>query len=840
MASRFLVVPFLSMSTLLSRGTQLAHYRISMQLGAGGMGKVYLALDTKLDRKIAIKILPSEVATDTDRMRRFVQEAKAAAALNHPNIAHVYEIGEASGHQFIAMEFIDGTTLREKIYAENKALPKLLRYLEQVAEALSKSHEAGIVHRDLKPDNIMITRDDHVKVLDFGLAKLIEPQNPSITSTGTNSDVATVPLGQLSTSGTVIGTVGYMSPEQAQALSKEIDHRSDIFSFGCILYEATTKSKAFVGKDALETLYKIVHEPTPQIKDVNPDVTPELQRILRRCLAKDKEERYQSMKDVAIELRELRRGLDPDLAGGQRSSSQETERSGHATAVSAHTANQSAVVKYIKEYKWIFALVLIAAALTSVLIYYFRQPKTVTALDSIAVLPFVNQNNDANVDYLCDGLTESIINSFAKLSQIKVASRASVFRYKGREVDPLSVGKELGVSAVLTGRLSQHGDDLLVSAELLDVRDNKQLWGDQYTQPVSSLMEMQRRIANEITTSLQLKLTGAEEKNITKHYTEDVEAYQSYLKGRYYWSKRTEDGAKKAIDYYSEAIKKDPNYALAYTGLADAYCSLGFSFDVGSMPPRDAMPRSKEAALKALELDNTLSEAHTSLAMINLLYDWDWPSAEREFKRAIDLDPNNANAHHWYSHYLLPMGRIDESLTESNRALDKAPLDLILNVHLGWHYLYTRQYHLAAEQFKKALEMDPNYAVAHRYLGLTYEQTGKPTEALAELQQALALVKQNNDIEAEVGHALALGGKKAEAERVINRLLALSKDHFVSSYDVACIYAGLNDHDQAIEWLGKALQERSDFLVYLKVDPRFDSLHEDPRFKKIAQTVGLP
>ena len=830
-----LVVRIPSMSSPLSPGTKLGHYEILKRLGAGGMGEVYLAQDTKLDRKVALKILPSEVAMDSDRMRRFVQEAKASAALNHPNIAHVYEISEASGHHFIAMEFIDGTTLREKIYSERNLLPKLMRYLQHVAEALSKSHEAGIVHRDLKPDNIMVTHDDHVKVLDFGLAKLIEPKIPSITAGGTNSDVATIPLAQLSTSGVVIGTVGYMSPEQAQG-EKDIDHRSDIFSFGCILYEALTKTKVFAGKDVLEALYKIVHEPTPQIKDVNPNSPPELQRILRRCLAKDKNERYQSMKDVAIELKEIRRELDPNLVGGQGSGGQDTHTIDRATTVSSGASMAAG----IKQHKLIIALVLFAAVLTLFAVYYFRQQNNSTSIDSIAVLPFVNQNNDTNVDYLCDGLTESIINSLAKLSEVKVASRSSVFRYKGKEVDPLKIGKELGVSAVLTGRLSQRGDDLLVSAELLDVRDNKQLWGDQYSQPVSSLLSMQRTIANEITRNLQVKLTGAEEKNVGKHYTEDVDAYQAYLKGRYYWSKRTEEGATKALDYYTQAIKKDPNYALAYTGLADAYCSLGFSFDVGSLPTREAMPKAKEAALKALELDNSLSEAHTSLAMINLLYDWDWPSAEREFRRAIDLDPNNANAHHWYSHYLLPMGRTQESLAESKLALEKGPTDLIQNVHLGWHYLYTRQYQLASEQFKKTLELDSNYVQAHRYLGLTYEQTGQPEQALQEFQKALALVKQNNDIEAEIGHALAVANKKAEAERVLNRLQALSKERFVSSYDVACIYVGLGDHDKAIEWLEKALEERSDFLVYLKVDPRFDSLHEDVRFKKIAQTVGLP
>ncbi|HEY6121822.1 MAG TPA: protein kinase [Pyrinomonadaceae bacterium] len=825
---------------MLSPGTRVGRYEILSQLGAGGMGEVYLAQDNVLDRRVALKVLPSSVAADQDRMRRFVQEAKAAAALNHPNIAHVYEVGESEGIHFIALEYIDGRTLGDCIKRSETNLPKLLKYLQHVAEGLAKAHESGIVHRDLKPDNIMVSRDDHVKVLDFGLAKLVEPQHPSIASIGTTSEVATVPLAQLSTSGVVIGTVGYMSPEQAQGKTKEIDQRSDIFSFGCILYEAITGAKAFQGKDVLDSLHKIVHEPAPLIKDITPAAPSELQRILRRCLAKDREDRYQTMKDVAIELKEVRRDLDSATAHSGTSQEVAAAIKKTATTVPAAT-NFSNVGHVIKRHKLaLFSLVMLVLALAVVYLYYLRRPASGTSIDSIAVLPFVNQNNDANVDYLCDGLTESIINSLAKLPQVTVVARSSVFRYKGKDVDPIAVGKELGVGAVLTGRLSQRGDDLFVSAELIDVHQNKQLWGDQYSQPVSSLLTMQRRIASEITSNLQVKLSGIDEKNVTKHYTDDVEAYQLYLKGRYYWSKRTEEGATKAIEYYTQAIKEDPNYALAYTGLADAYCSLGFSFDVGSLPPREAMPKAKEAALKALELDNTLSEAHTSLAMINLLFDWDWVGAEREFKRAIELDPKNANAHHWYSHYLLPLGRTEESLAESKRALENGPLDLILTVHLGWHYLYTRQYQLAAEQFNKALEMDPNYVQAHRYLGLTYEQTGHYEEALAALQKALDLVKQNADIEAELGHAFAVANKRAEAQRVLDRLLVISKERFVSSYDVATIYAGLGDREKALALLDKAVEERSDLLVYLQVDPRFDALHKDPGFIKIVQKVGLP
>ena len=803
---------------MLSPGTRLGKYEILSQLGAGGMGEVYLARDHVLDRQLALKVLPLSVASDALRMQRFIQEAKAAAALNHPNIAHVYEVAEIDGVHFIAFEYIDGETLNACIKKGDSNLLSLLKYLQHVADALAKAHSVGIVHRDLKPDNIMISREGHVKVLDFGLAKLIE--SPSVTNE-ISSEAATVPLAQLSTSGVVIGTLGYMSPEQAQGKTNEIDQRSDIFSFGCVLYEAITGVQAFRGADVLDSLHKIAHAPTPQISDIKPDAPAELQRILRRCLAKNKEERYQNIKDVAIELRELRREMDSSVGSGPV------------------VARETSILRSRR--RWAILALLVLVSITALIfIYYLRRPATVETIDSIAVMPFVNQNNDTNVDYLCDGLTDSIINSLAKLSHVRVVARSSVFRYKGQVVDPITVGKSLGVRAVLTGRLSQQGDNLVVSTELLDVRNNTQLWGDQYSQPVSNLLSMQRSIASEITRSLQVKLSGAEEKNVTKHYTDNVEAYQLYLKGRYYWNKRTEDGATRAIEYFSDAIKKDPNYALAYTGLADGYCSLAFSFDVGVLPPKEAMPKAKEAALRALELDTSLSEAHTSLAMINLLYDWDWANAEREFKRAIGLDPNNANAHHWYSHYLLAVGRNDESFAESQRALEKGPLDLILNVHLGWHYLYTHQYKLAADQLNKTLEMDANYLQARRYLGLTYEQTGRYDDAVTALQAALDLVKQNPDIEAELGHALAMANKRVDAQRILDRLLTLSQKRFVSSYDVATIYVGLGERDKALGFLEKAVDERSDLLVYVKVDPRFDPLHGDARFGQIVQKVGLP
>jgi TolB-like protein/Tfp pilus assembly protein PilF len=466
--------------------------------------------------------------------------------------------------------------------------------------------------------------------------------------------------------------------------------------------------------------------------------------------------------------------------------------------------------------------------------------KTEPSLDSIAVLPFENQNHEPDTEYLSDGLTESIINSLTQIPNLKVIARGSAFRYKGRNADPMTAGHELGVRAVLTGRLLQRGDSLVVSAELMDILDNKQLWGEQYERKVSDLLAVQREIAAEISNSLRLKLSGAEQSRITKRYTDNPEAYQLYLKGRFYWNKRTEEGVKKALDYFQQAIDKDPTYALAYTGIADCYSLETLHIDVGSLSPSEAGPKAKAAAMKALQMDDSLAEAHTSLAFIKLNFDWDWPGAEAEFKRAIQLNPNVGNGHHWYSHYLMAMGRTQESLAESKRALELDPLGVILNVHLGWHYNNAHQYDLAIEQITKALELDPNFGLAYWYLGLAYEQEGRYAEAENSLRKANDLLKDNSALAADLGHLYALSGRRDQALKVIEELKGVSNRKYVSSFNIALIYVGLNDVDQAFQWLEKAYRERSDLLVYLKVDARVDKIRSDARFKDLLKRLDLP
>ena len=719
-------------------GTQLGRYEIRTLLGAGGMGEVYLAQDTSLNRKVALKVLPAEVASNEDRMRRFKQEATSAASLNHPSIAHIYEIGAAEGLNFIAMEYIEGTTLRAKIHHEPEELSKLLRVLQHVAEGLAKAHDTGIVHRDLKPDNIMITTDGHAKVLDFGLAKLIEPQ----TSSGSISSEEPTIL-QHSTPGLILGTMGYMSPEQAQGKTKEIDHRSDIFSFGCILFEAITGKKAFAGKDQIETLNKIIREPAPPLTAFNPDAPPDLQRIVRRCLAKDADERYQDIKDVAIELKEVRRAMQeaspdttvPPGSSGSREArtmwDSETTRvqsrppvtTGPESSPSTRVSSAEFIITGLRRHKIATAIsalliVVIAVAFVFGIRSYLHAASTEVAVESIAVIPFVNQSKDPNSEWISDGLTESIINNLTQLPNLKVVARSSVFRYKGREGDPLAIGKELGVRAVLTGRLMQRGDSMVISAELTDIRDNKQLWGEQYEKQLADMLSVQREIAREITNNLRPTLSGVEQSRMDKQYTANPEAYQLYLKGRFYWNKRTPADFRKAIGFFEQAIQKDPSYALAYSGLADTYALLSA---YTNEPPKELMPKAKEAALKALALDDKLAEAHASLGQIVEYYDYDFVTSRKEYNRALELNPNYATGHQWLAEHFASLGRFDEAMAAMRRALELDPLSVIINRVYADILVDARRFDEAIQQYHKTLELDPHFGNLYFFLARAYE-----------------------------------------------------------------------------------------------------------------------
>src|SRR5687767_14346209 len=835
--------------------TQLGRYEIRSLLGVGGMGEVYLAQDTSLNRRVALKVLPTEVASNGDRMRRFKQEASAAASLNHPSIAHIYEIGELDGLHFIAMEYVEGATLRMKIHHEQEELSKLLRALQHVAEGLAKAHDAGIIHRDLKPDNVMITSDGHGKVLDFGLAKLLEP-HPA--SGSVSSEEPTIL--QHSMPGVILGTAGYMSPEQAQGKTKEIDHRADIFSFGCILFEAVTRRRAFSGTDTIDTLNKIIREPPPSISQFNPTAPADLQRIVRRCLAKDPNERYQNIKDVAIELKDIRRELQDsatETASSLSSSEAKTLWNSEATGIqnpsaSTTTAPQSSpstrassaefIVNEIKRHKFatvlVVALVLVVGVAAAFGIRsYWHAGSTEVAVESIAVIPFVNQNHDAGVDWISDGLTESIINNLTQLPNLKVIARSSVFRYKGRADDPLAIGKELGVRAVLTGRLMQRDDAMLISVELVDIRDNKQLWGEQYERKLADMLSVQREIAREITSNLRPTLSGVDRSRMDKQYTANPEAYELYLKGRFFWNRRTPDDFKKAITFFDQAIAKDPNYALAYSGLADAYTLLTV---YSSESPRDLMPKAKIAALKALELDDKLAEAHASYGQIVVYYDYDLATAEQKYRRAIQLNPNYATAHQWLAEHLAATKRFDEAIAEIKLALELDPLSVIMNRIYADILVDARRFDDAIEQFRKTLELDPNFPTTHYFLGRAYEAKGMYDQAVARYAIAGKVSGLPMEVLNEVNQAYAKSGWKAYLQKSLEQILNQPDGRPFPPFVIATYYARLGQKEKALDWLERGYEERDFRMTMISVSYEFDSVRSEPRFVELVRKIGLP
>jgi serine/threonine protein kinase/tetratricopeptide (TPR) repeat protein len=841
-------------SNRFAAGASVGHYEIVGQIGAGGMGEVYLAQDTRLRRKVALKVLPINLVSNHDRLDRFEREARAAATLNHPNIAHIYEIAEVDGTNFIAMEFIDGETLRAKIYRDNSNLKRMLEWLTQVAEGLAKAHGAGIVHRDLKPDNIMISRDGYAKILDFGLAKLLAPQLPA--NSEANSEASTVMVPQpLSTPGMIMGTVGYMSPEQAGGRA-QIDARSDIFSFGCVLYEAATRQQPFSGTTAVDSLHKIIHAHPPPVNNFNATAPLDLQRVVRRCLAKDPEDRYQTIKDVATELKELLREIEKEtqveisispktLSGPLISEGgSETIDASGKTAASTVGAQTKSIAEYafIKAKRHKFLVASVAALLFIALaIAYIRRPAVAKKpIQSIAVMPFENLTHDQNTEYLSDGLTESLIYSLSRLRQITVIPRSTVFRYKNQTPDLLEVARQLDVQAVLTGRVLAQGDTLTVSVEMVDTQNNKQLWGERYMRKASDILLVQDEIARQVTDTLRVRLTGLRQEQVTKRYTENPEAYRAYLRGRSYWNKGLAPGFEKSREYFREAIDLDPTYALAYAGLGEYYA---FASTVGFLPPHENWPRAEAAVNKALALDDTLAESYNTLAAIKLDYQRDWPAAERAFRRGIELNPDFAEIHAHYGVCLNLFGRNEEALAETQRSVELEPLEPRFTFFRGRILLFMRQYDRAIDQFHKTLELDPNYLMAHQDLGDAYEQKGMQTEAIAEWSKALALRgarEQASNLERAYTAAGFEAAVQALAEEQLSKLNEkVKRGEYVSAAEYVVVYRRLGNKEQALAWLDKALQETYSFILIVNVNPIYDKLRDEPRFKDLLRHVGL-
>jgi serine/threonine protein kinase/Tfp pilus assembly protein PilF len=796
-------------------GQTISHYRIMEQLGAGGMGVVYKAQDSRLDRAVALKFLPDKLAQEPQALERFRREARAASALNHPGICTIYDIGEKDGRGFIVMEFIDGETLRHHIHRQALPLEEILRLGMQIAEALDAAHAEGIIHRDIKPANIFVTKRGQAKVLDFGLAKLLPKAVAAggLSADGDDTDSTSIV-------GIISGTPSYMSPEQIRG--DTLDARTDIFSLGLVLYEMATGRQAFSGPTGGVIIEAVLTRAPAPARNINPNIPEKLEEIINKALHKDKAQRYQHAAEVRNDLQQLDRGSD----SGWRSAAGSTEtmaarptvageaESSHTGSSGPHTAQN-------------------VTTRTGAI----RRERVAKIIDSLAVLPFENASRDPENEYLSDGIAGSLINILATVPKLRVMAQSTVFRYKGRKMDPQAVGRELNVKAVLTGRMMQSGGSLRIGTELVDVATGTQLWGAQYNRAPGDIFAIQDEISNEISENLRLKLTRAEKKRLTKRQTHDAEAYGLYLKGRHHWNRWTEEGFYKAIEYFQQAAEKDPSYGLAYAGVADSYVLLGWN---SYLPPKDAFPKGKAAAMEALRLEPELSEAHTPTAAGLWLHDWKWPEAEKEFERSVALNPCYPTANHWYAEYLMTMGRHDEAIARMKKSQELDPLSLIISVAIGWTYYMARRYEDALQQIRRTFELDPNYPVANWVLGLVLRKMGRFDEAIAEGEKGVRASGGSPLIRASLAQSFGAAGKTKEARKILDDLTILAKQKYVAPYFLAGIYVGLGDEERATEFLEKSYEEHSHWLIYLHLDPGMDGLRSNLRFQELLRRVGLP
>jgi eukaryotic-like serine/threonine-protein kinase len=859
-------------------GQTIGHYKILSSLGVGGMGEVYLAQDMQLGRRVALKLLPAEFTRDIERVRRFQQEARAASALNHPNIITIHEIGQADERHFIATEFIDGEVLRRRISSTQSAvdgdknhiadagiqLGEVLSIGMQVADALAAAHAKGIVHRDIKPENIILVRDSHlmqqgsvVKVLDFGIAKLTELQ-----TTGGGAEATTKVL--LNThEGSVIGTASYMSPEQARG--EKVDARTDIWSLGIVLYEMLTRSVPFGGDTAQDVIASILKEEPPTISVEVPD---RLRWTVEKALRKDREERYQTIREMFSDLRDLQRqeavrkegsghsvlpesgspSGQPAWGGGSDHgtagiSAESTTKEGDValTADLARPTRSSAeyIAGAVGQHKRAAALLLVtlllAIAGAAYFFYFARSGRA--GINSVAVLPFVNASNDPNAEYLSDGISESLINSLSQLSQLKVIARSSSFKYKGKEFDPQEVAKALDVQAIVSGRVTERGDSLQISVELVNALDRTQMWGEQYNRRTSDLLAVQEEIARTITEKLRSRLTGGQGKQLRKPQTHNLEAYQLYLHGLFsFHNGATEKGAlQRALDYFNQAIVLDPHFALAFTRVADIYNV--FAINGSDLEPKEAMLKAKAAVQKALELDDSLAEAHVTLAAIKT-YEWDWSGAHLEAKRALELNPNLAESHTAYASALSQMGRFTEALEENKQAQALDPLGISIKVGEGGILLAARRYDEAIQALQNVVKLQPDHGTVHSWLGYTYAAKGMYRDAIAEYQESIKISGGSTGDSIYLGAAYAMSGKRNEALTILNKL-KITKE-YVSPGELASLYAALGDKEEALQTLERAYSAHDLQLQFLVSDPSYDPLRSDPRFTDLMRRVGLP